>query len=307
MPNLPRAAGPSLAQGTSLSPMSKMRTRTDTRRAFCAFAFDHYSLTLSDTRRHLPPERWDRLCKELLCCTQGTMAVPILSLLVLRNLYHDFRAATKAPIADAGGVEQLLLVVAAAWWAATSEELVTDLHPARLRWLGQMSKHEPIDAMLDTCASTFMLIHGRTGHECQQERLLRAVGHFSSPWSSFDDGRLHRLMDQLIIHLPYGANEKLKRYEAQTQGASGGCSLDIQQRSSPNTPRPIRRHSISSTSSVQSPRRHSMLEGTGGHTNMCEDATGGSLHNSDSVLTILTKEAKSFSPSTTMAVLDSSS
>jgi hypothetical protein len=183
--------------------------------------FELYAITSSNMSQHLPRQRWERVCLELLCCTWGKTAKPVLPVEAVRRIYNDHCRKRRAALTDAGSLEQLLVAVAAAWWTACLHERPTTLHPARLRWLDQMSHHAPIDAMLDTCASAFFLLHGRSGYACQQEGLLRSVGHFSTPWSSLSDGRLHQAMGLLLIALPVGAAAKLHRYDSPLRTVPG--------------------------------------------------------------------------------------
>lgn len=208
--------GPSMSSGTSLLPRQQEGQRK-ARHCFCSVVFELYAITASNMSRHLPGHRWERVCRELLCCTWGKAAKPVLPLDVLRRMYNEHCRERRAAVADAGSLERLLEAVAAVWWTECSQERPTTLHPARSRWRDQMANHAPVDAMLDTCASAFLLLHGRSGHACQPEGLLRSVGHFSAPWSAFSDGRLHESMSRLLIDLPAGANAKLRRFESAPQ------------------------------------------------------------------------------------------
>jgi hypothetical protein len=270
-----RMQEPSIPPGTSLLP-GQPEGRSKARHRFCSVVFELYAITASNMSQHLPRERWERICRELLCCTWGKAAKPVLPLDVVRRMYNDHCRKRRVAVSDAGSLERLLEAVAAAWWTTCSNERPTTLHPARSRWRGQMVQHAPIDAMLDTCASAFFLLRGRSGYACQQEGLLRSVGHFSAPWASFADGRLHHAMGKLLIALPAGAEAKLRRFESAPQLGTRD--------SIPCTP----------------PRLPDCIDGGRGNVGGSDDVASGSTRHSDSAVYWLVKPPSRLSPSSTM-------
>jgi len=197
--------------------------------------FELYATTACNTSKSLPRERWVRLCRELLCVLQGTLAKPVLSIRMLGDLYDGHGA-----VRDAGSLEQLVTRAAASWWSIVITEPPSTLRPARLRWREQMTQHAAVDAMLDSCASAFLI-----GVNANRSDL------FDPARSSLSDGRLHRAMARLLIPLRDGEAARLHRFTTAAVAEERGRD--------PTPCTPVRRQSVGCT-------------GVG----ISDDATGGS-------------------------------